>query len=63
MFEDEKKAVDIGFPSARVSRSEQTKLKYEYRQYLKENTEIEKLSRHLKCKNDFCVAFSTLRIE
>lgn len=50
LFEAEKKAIDIGFPAARLSRSEETKLRSEYRQYLKKNSEIEKNSRHLKCK-------------
>lgn len=49
-FEKEKKPVDIGFPAVRLSRSEETKLKLEHRQYLKNNSEIERLSRHLKCK-------------
>lgn len=49
-FEDEKKAVDIGFPAARLSRAQETKLKMEHQKQLKNNPEIERLSRHLKCK-------------
>lgn len=52
-FDAEKKAVDIGYPVARLSRSEETKLKTEHRQKLKNNPEIERLSRHLKCEIDF----------
>lgn len=52
-FEEEKKTVDIGFPPARMSRSEETKLKLEHRQNLKKNSEFEKLSRYLKCKEHF----------
>lgn len=48
-FQDEKKAVDIGFPAARMSRAEETKLRMEYRQQLKDQPEIEKLSRSLQC--------------
>lgn len=51
-FEAEKKAVDIGYPVARLSRSEETKLKTEHRLNLKNNPEIERLSRHLKCEID-----------
>lgn len=54
-FEAEKKAVDIGFPAVRLSRAEETKLKSEHRQQLRKNTEIEKLSRHLKCKKHFLI--------
>lgn len=49
-LKNEKKAVDIGFPAARLSRSEETKLRIEQQKKLKNNPEIEKLSRHLKRK-------------
>lgn len=49
-FEAEKKLVDIGYPVARLSRTEETKLKTEHRQKLKNNPEIERLSRRLECK-------------
>lgn len=49
-FAVEKKPVDIGYPAARLSRSEETKLKTEHRKNLRNNPEIERLSRHLKCK-------------
>lgn len=52
-FEEEKKAVDIGFPAARITRAEAANLKSEHRKMLQSNPEIEKLSRHLKCKNSF----------
>lgn len=43
--------MDIGFPAARLSRSEETKMKMEYRAELKKNPQIEKLSRNQQCKN------------
>lgn len=49
-FVEEKKLVDIGFPAARLSRQEETKLRIELQKQLKKNPEIEKLARHLKCK-------------
>lgn len=49
-FQGEKKLVDIGYPVARLSRAEETKLKTEHRQNLKNNPEIERLSRRLECK-------------
>lgn len=50
-FEDEKRPVDIGFPAARLNRSEETKLRLQYNNQIKNNPEIEKLARHLKCKH------------
>lgn len=50
-FEVEKKLVDIGFPAARKSRTEETKLRMQLQKEIKENPEIEKLARHLKCKH------------
>lgn len=50
-YEEEKKLVDIGFPAARLSRQEETKLRIEYQKQVKHNPEIEKLARHLKRKS------------
>lgn len=49
-FEEEKKLVDIGFPAARLTRQQETKLRMEFQKQIKNNPEIEKLARHLKCK-------------
>lgn len=50
-FEAEKKSVDIGFPAMRLSRSEETQMRIEYRSRLKNNPQLEKLSRNLQCKH------------
>lgn len=50
-FETERKPVDIGFPAARLSRSEETKLRIQQQKQIKTNPEIEKLARHLKCRH------------
>lgn len=52
-FEDEKKPVDIGFPAARLSRTDETKLRIQHKSQLRTNAEIEKLARHLKCKHRY----------
>lgn len=55
-FEEEKRAIDIGFPAARLSRTDETKLRMQYQNQIKNNPEIEKLARHLKCKHRFHTA-------
>lgn len=50
-FEEEKKPVDIGFPTNRLSRSVETKLRLEHREKLKKDSEMEKKARLLKCNN------------
>lgn len=49
-FVAEKKLVNIGFPAARMSKSEETKEKIEHRKRQKSDPEFERLSRRTECK-------------
>lgn len=61
-FVEEKKMVDIGFPAHRLSRAEETKLKMNYRQKIKENPNIERQSRKLECKSKQSLKFKSFKI-